>query len=128
MLTGRTKIDNMSQWLDTSMSNKGYTGRDVAKYVGVHDSAVSRWRSGRGTPNMDQIAKIAELFNVEPLRLAVLAGAIDEKIAGVPALDMPQPTAARENVKSKIASLPGLTKSEVQALIERYDELQFGSE
>lgn len=127
-MISRRKIEDFSRWLDTSMSNNGHTGRDIAKYMGVHDSAVSRWRSGRGVPNMDQIGKIAELFKVEPLRLAVLAGAIDSKIAQVEPLEMPQPTAARESVKAKIASLPGLTKDEVQALIERYDELQFGSE
>jgi transcriptional regulator with XRE-family HTH domain len=114
----------INRWLDVSMSNAGMTGRDVAQYLNVHDSAVSRWRSGRGKPNMNQVAKLAELFKVEPLRLAVLAGLIDEKIAGVPPVEIPAPVRARQEVRDKIKSLPGLTKAEVEALIERYDELQ----
>ncbi len=112
-------------WLDVTLSNQGMTGRELAKLVGVHDSAVSRWRAGHGVPTMEGIAKVAELFNVEPLRLAVTAGLVSAKVAGVSSVDMPEPKGRREEVRARLRSVPGLTPQEVQALLERYDELQY---
>lgn len=111
-------------WLDVTMANKGMTGRDLAHLVGVHDSAVSRWRAGRGVPTMEAIAKLAEVFKVEPLRLAVTAGLVTDTVAGVAPVAMPEPTAQRKEVRERLRSLPGLSRAEVQALLERYDELQ----
>lgn len=111
-------------WLDVSMANSHLSGRDIAEQVGVHDSAVSRWRAGKSVPAMEVIAKLAEVFNVEPLRLAVLAGLVSRKVAGVPPVDMPEPTVLREEVRGRLRALPGLTDMEVQALLERYDEMQ----
>lgn len=112
-----------SRWLDVNMANHHMTGRDVAERIDVHDSAVSRWRSGKGSPTMEYLTALAELFEVEPLRLAVTAGLVSQKIAGVEPVDMPQPTAQREEVRKSIASIPGLTNSERQALLEKYDEM-----
>lgn len=115
-------------WLDVMMSNEKVTGRDIARKLDIHETKVSRWRSGKAKPTMEEVEQLAELFNVEPLRLAVLAKLITEKIAGVPPVDIPRATAQREEVKAKIKNLPGLTKEEVIALIERYDELELGME
>lgn len=115
------------RWLDVSMANRHLSGRDVAVKVGVHDSAVSRWRSGKGTPTMEYLTALAELFGVDPLRLAVTAGLVSQKIAGVEPVDMPEPMAQREDVRKSITAIPGLTHGERQALLERYDELVRGN-
>jgi len=109
------------------MSNQHMSGRDVAVKVGVHDSAVSRWRRGLGAPNMEAMAALANMFNVEPLSLAVLAGLVSEKVAGVPPAPMPEPVAQREEVRARLLDMPGLTMDERQSLLERYDELQRGT-
>lgn len=111
-------------WLDVTMANMGMSGRDLAVRVDVHDSAVSRWRAGKGTPTMEAIAQIAEVFEVEPLRLAVTAGLVTQEVAGVPPVPMPEPTAQRKEVRDRLAALPGLSRAEAQALLERYDEMQ----
>ncbi len=119
----RTKPD-FGYWLDVTLANEHMSGRDLAHSVGVHDSAVSRWRAGKGVPTMEAIAKLAEFFKVEPLRLAVTAGIVTPAIAGVDALAMPEPTEQRKEVRERLKTLPGLSSAEVQALLERYDELQ----
>lgn len=113
-------------WLDVSMANAKLSGRELAARLGVHDSAVSRWRAGKGVPTMEAIGKLAEVFNVEPLRLAVRAGLVSQQVAGVPPVDIPEPTALREEVRERLRNLPGLTELEAQALLERYDQIQEG--
>ncbi len=114
------------RWLDITMSNMHLSGREVAAQIGVHDSAVSRWRSGKGVPSMEALTALAGVFDVHPLRLAVRAGLVSEKVAGMPPVDMPEPIAQREEVRESISAIPGLTDVERQALLERYDELVRG--
>ncbi len=120
----RRSKPNFGYWLDVTLANQHMSGRDLAHAVGVHDSAVSRWRAGKGVPTMEAIAKLAELFKVEPLRLAVTAGVVSSDVAGVSPLEMSEPTERRKEVRERLRSLPGLSSAEVQALLERYDELQ----
>lgn len=118
------QANQFGYWLDVSMANAKLTGRDLAEQLGVHDSAVSRWRAGKAVPTMDGIAKLAEVFRVEPLRLAVTAGLVSRKVAAVEPVDIPEPTALRAEVRERLRALPGLTAVETQSLLERYDELQ----
>lgn len=127
MSASKRDREMFARWLDVNMSNHHMTGRDIAERIGVHDSAVSRWRSGKGVPTMEYLTALAELFAVDPLRLAVRAGLVSVKIAGVEPVDLPEPTAQREEVRKSIESIPGLTQSERQALIERYDDLVRGN-
>lgn len=120
----RRSTPDFGYWLDVTMANHGMSGRDLAATADVHDSAVSRWRAGKGVPNMEAIAKLGEIFNVEPLRLAVTAGLVSQEVAGVEPVPMPEPTAARKEVRSRLRAMPGLSRAEVVALLERYDELQ----
>lgn len=113
-------------WLDRMVCNHKLTGREVAEKIGAHDSAVSRWRSGKGRPNQEAVTALADLFNVDRLRLAVRAGLVSEAVAGVPPAEMPEPEAAREAVRNSIRSIAGLTALERQALLEKYDELSRG--
>lgn len=46
----------------------GLTQRDIASFVGVTESAVSRWESGEiGNMRRDKIAKLAEKLEISPL-------------------------------------------------------------
>lgn len=50
----------------------GLTLEDVAKYVGVNNSTVSRWESGNiGNMRRDKIVKLAEILSLSP---AVIMG------------------------------------------------------
>lgn len=121
-MASRKSID-FGVWLDVMLSNRGITGRTLAEKAGVHDSAVSRWRSGSGKPSVEALAAIAEVLGVDPLRLAVTAGRVPEKVAGVPPLPAPEPTARRESVRDQLARIKGLTANDKQTLMETYEEL-----
>lgn len=117
---GRTGED-FSEWLDVTMSNKGVLGRTLAEATGVHDSAVSRWRSGTATPSMDSIERMAILLDVDPLRLAVTAGLLSAKVAGVEPLPMPEATARRESVRRQLSNIRGVTEHERHLLLQAYE-------
>lgn len=115
--------DRFAQWLNTTMENKGIRAVDLAKKLKVTDSAVSRWRSGVGTPSMDACLRLAKVLKVtEPMRLAVTAGLVDGELVGVKPLPLPTPTARRSRVKAQLANIKGLTAKERQSLIDAYDE------
>jgi|SRR5882757_1829703 len=111
------------EWLDITMSNRRMMGRTLAEAIGVHDSAVSRWRAGAGAPSMDVLARMAEVFDVDPLRLAVTAGQVPQKIAGVSPLAPPEPTAQRESVRRQLSHLKGVTDSTRRKLLSAYEEM-----
>ena len=104
------------------MANAGISGRELAHRVGVNDSVVSRWRSGQSTPGLDTCERLAEALGVDPMRLAVTAGAIDRRMAGVEPLPMPPATALRERVRGQLEQIKGLTNETRQALLETFDE------
>lgn len=111
------------RWLDLTMGNRGIKGKDLAKHLKVHDSAVSRWRSGAGAPEMDTCLRLAKVLNVDPIRLAVTAGLMDGELVGLTPLPMPEPTARRQAVKRQIIQIRGLTAREQQKLLDTYDDL-----
>lgn len=115
-----------SRWLDTTMANRDISGRELAHRVGVNDSVVSRWRSGQSTPGLDTCVNLAEALDVDPMRLAVTAGAIDKRMAQVDPLPMPPATALRERVRSQLQQIKGLTDETRQALLETFDETNGG--
>lgn len=110
-------------WLDLTMANRGIKGRALAKKLHVHDSAVSRWRSGQGTPAMDTLMRLAQTLGVDPIRLAVTAGLLDGQIVTATPLPLPAPTAQRQSVKEQLSKIRGITATEKQRLIQAYDEM-----
>jgi transcriptional regulator with XRE-family HTH domain len=116
------KAADFGEWLDVTMSNQGISGRTLAEVTGVHDSAVSRWRSGTAVPSMDSIERMASTLGVEALRLAVTAGVVSPKVAGLEPLPMPVPTARRESVKRQLANLRGVTDEERRLLLQAYED------
>lgn len=112
------------RWLDLTMANRNIKGRALAKRVGVHDSAVSRWRGGQGVPALPALQLLAKSLGVDPVRLAVTAGLLDESLVGQKPFPMPEPTAQRALVKEQLSKIRGLLPEERQALINFYDGLE----
>lgn len=112
---------NFGRWLDVTLANSRTTGRQLAESIGVHDSAVSRWRSGTGVPALETCMKIAGAMGVDPLRLAVTAGHMDSAVVGIEPLDIPPPIAEREHVRSQIMKIKGLTEESRSKLLETYE-------
>lgn len=65
---------------------KGLTQEDLAEYLYVSRTAVSKWESGRGYPNIDSLKAIAKFFDVT----------IDELLSGDELL-----TIAEEDTRQK---------------------------
>lgn len=120
----RTGPDAFGRWLDLTMSNRSIKGRALARALKVNESAVSRWRAGKGVPSMDSCLRLGKFLDVEPIRLAATAGLIDGELAGVDPLPLPEPTAYRKAVKEQILAIKGLTQRERQKLLDTYDELR----
>lgn len=114
--------ERFAQWLNVTMENRGIRATDLAKKLKVTDSAVSRWRSGAGTPSMDAVLRLAKVLSTDPVRLAVTAGLMDSDLTGAKPLPMPEPTARRKRVKDQLWNIKGLTSKERQHLIDAYDE------
>lgn len=114
--------EQFARWLDITLSNRGVTARDLARRIGVTDSAVSRWRSGHVKPGMDAVVKLANELNVDPLRLAVTAGLMGGEAVHVEPLPMPPATAQRKRVREQIQSIKGLTSESMDRLLAAYDE------
>lgn len=120
----RTGPEAFGHWLDLTMSNRDIKGRELARALKVHESAVSRWRAGNGVPSMDSCLRLGKFLKVEPIRLAVTAGLMDGELVGVDPLPLPEPTAYRKAVKRQISAIKGLTRDERQKLLDAYDEMR----
>ena len=44
--------------------NKGLTQEELAQEIFVSRTAVSKWESGRGYPNIDSLKELAKFFSV----------------------------------------------------------------
>ncbi len=45
---------------------KGYSAREAAASIGVHENAVLRWESGEAEPLGSNLLKMARLYGVDP--------------------------------------------------------------
>ena len=74
--------------------NKGLTQEELAKILYVSRTAISKWESGRGYPNIESLKEIAKFFEVS----------IDDLLSGEKLIDI----AEKEN-KSNIKSICNLS-------------------
>lgn len=64
----------IAQWLDATITADGTKIRNLARHVGVSVSQVSKWKSGeQPLKKPDYVFKIAEFYDVDPLRLMATA-------------------------------------------------------
>lgn len=110
-----------AEWLTRTLNERDISGGEVAKALGVNDSAVSRWKNGKALPGLDSVMALATYLEVHPIGLAVTAGLMEAKSVGVQALPLPEDTKTRDRVREQIMNIRGLTTSERQALIEAYE-------
>ena len=75
-----------SEKLQTLRKQKGITQEQLAKALYVSRTAISKWESGRGYPNIDSLREIAKFFSVT----------VDQLLSGEEVL-----TIAREDQKRK---------------------------
>lgn len=55
----------------------GHTAKAVAQKVGVDSSQISRWRSGRSVPTVENVVRLAEVYEGNVAEAMVAAGYID---------------------------------------------------
>lgn len=115
-------MSRFSAWLDLTISNMHLTNRDLAEKLNVSEGAVSRWKKGKVKPNFANITAMAEIFQVDPLRLAVTAGLSDD--GSIAPLPIPNATARQRAVREQILEIKHVTDAERQELIEYYEMRQ----
>lgn len=117
----RRDREYFAEWLSRTLAEREIAGGEVARALGVNDSAISRWKNGKASPGLDSVMKLADFLDVEPVALAVTAGLMNSKQVGVERLPLPEDTKTRAYVKEQIMSIRGLTRDERQALIQAYE-------
>ena len=55
---------NIAERLQELRKNAGYSQEQVAEMLGLSRQAVSKWESGQGKPEIDNIVKLTEIYNV----------------------------------------------------------------
>lgn len=113
-----------AEWLSRTLVERDIAGGEVARALGVNDSAISRWKNGKATPGLKSAMKLAEFLDVSPVALTVTAGLMDAEQAGVERLPMPKDTKTRNLVVEQLKGLRGLTTTEKEALITAYEDIR----
>ena len=111
-----------AEWLNRTLVERSIAGGEVARALGVNDSAISRWRNGKASPGLDSVMALADFLEVDHVALAVTAGLMDGGKVGVKPLPLPEDTKTRLLIKEQIMNIKGLTKEERTALVLAYEE------
>lgn len=111
------------RWLDITMGNRKMSGSELAQKLGVIDSTVSRWRRSQGVPTIENCMAIAEIFEVDPLRLAVTAGLLEARLVNAEPLPIPEEVEDRDLARQHIMKIPGLTGESRRRLLETFDQM-----
>lgn len=107
-----------ADWLTRTLAERDIAGGEVARALGVNDSAVSRWKNGKASPGLDSVMRLAEFLDVNPIALAVTAGLMEESKVGVPRLPPPRETRMLSYIENQIKKIRGLDDETRRALIE----------
>lgn len=110
-----------AEWLTRTLANRGFSGGEVARAIGVNGAAVSRWRNGKGTPGIGSCVRLASFLGVDPIRLAVTAGLMSAEDVRYEPLPLPEQTAKREQVREQIMKITGLTDGEKTSLLDAWE-------
>lgn len=55
---------NISERLQELRKKEGYSQEQVAEMLGLSRQAISKWESGQGKPEIDNIIKLTEIYHV----------------------------------------------------------------
>lgn len=113
----RRDKEYFAEWLSRTLAEREIAGGEVARALGVNDSAISRWKNGKATPGLDSAMKLADFLNVEPVALAVTAGLMKESQVGVQRLPLPKETKIVAHIEDQIMKIRGLDDETRKALI-----------
>lgn len=58
----------LNEKLQELRKSKGMTQEELAEVLYVSRTAISKWESGRGTPNIESLKQISAFFSVSILR------------------------------------------------------------
>jgi transcriptional regulator with XRE-family HTH domain len=97
--------DGWPAYLRSAMTARGLTQANLARALGVNDSLVSRWLTGRNTTDVRYLRKLAPLLKVPVVELLVAAGHLDAAEAKVPPpkpAEPPRPVTVEEFVRANI--------------------------
>lgn len=119
----RKRAPEFGQWLDLTLKEKGISGRELAGLVGVHESVISKWKTGTREPKPREVSKLAQALDVDQFRLIVTAGLL-EPTEGVEALPMPEEDPQRKLTRERLAATPGMHDELLQELMDTYDRVQ----
>jgi transcriptional regulator with XRE-family HTH domain len=118
----RRDREYFAEWLSRTLAEREIAGGEVARALGVNDSAISRWKNGKASPGLDSVMALADFLDVNPVALAVTAGLMEEKQVGVPRLPLPKETKVLANVEDQIMKIKGLDDETRKALIRTLRE------
>ena len=113
----RRDREYFAEWLSRTLAERDIAGGEVARALGVNDSAISRWKNGKATPGLDSVMKLAEFLDVNPIALAVTVGLMEEEKVGVPRLELPKETRMLGYIEEQINKIRGLDNETRSALI-----------
>lgn len=111
-----------ADWLTRTLAERNVSGGEVARALGVNDSAISRWKNGKASPGLESVMSLADFLDVDPFRLQVTAGLVKER-DGMEKLPLPEDTRTRPFVLEQIMGIKGLTRDERTALIHAYERM-----
>lgn len=111
-----------AEWLSRTLVEREIAGGEVARALGVNDSAISRWRNGKASPGLDSVMGLADYLEVDPIALAVTAGLMDGKAVGAERLPLPRQSKALAAAEEQIMKIRGLDDETRKALIETLRE------
>lgn len=83
--------------LQTLRKRKGLTQEELAEFLHVSRTAISKWESGRGYPNIDSLKEIANYFSVS----------IDELLSGERLITIAE-TENKSNIRNLCRTLFGM--------------------
>lgn len=115
---------HFAQWLTVSMDNAGLSGRKLAKMMGQTSTAVSKWTTGAAVPSIENIRKLAEIFEVSPSRLLATARGPDW---GDP-LAIPPRWAYRDRVRKYLRGTPEIDKADAEAVGDLFEAMHIMKE
>lgn len=55
---------NIAERLQELRKRDGYSQEQLAEMLGISRQAVSKWESGQGNPEIDNVIKLAEIYHV----------------------------------------------------------------
>ena len=57
-------IEKVSNLIRLKRKEKGFTQEELAKHLNVTEKAISRWETGRGTPDISLLVPLSEQLDV----------------------------------------------------------------